>query len=144
MHELRVGIMAVAAGMAFATTVAAGGPKLKPGKWEITRTVTNSKAAQPYTTTQTNCISEADAADPVKVMTTGGNCVVKDRSEKGDSVKWTMECRGEKGAAAMESTGEIKASGNRAEGGTEMKYAMGGDSVVIKTTWKGKRVGDCD
>ena len=118
-------------------------PRIKPGKWEFMTTTTMPMMPQPQTRTNTECITE-EQADPLKEMTGDSSCTIKDKSVTGSTLKWKMSCKDPHGGAAMDGSGELTSQDNTVEGAMEMTMQMGGQSMTLKTAWKGKRLGDCD
>lgn len=122
----------------------AGGPELKAGKWEFQTSVRMPMLSEPQTATRTECVKEEDAKDPLKAMGDDETCTIQNRSEAGDTLRWTMTCKGQDGGPPLQGSGEITARDETAQGTMDMIISMGGQEMTVKTSWTGKRLGDCD
>jgi len=120
------------AGMAFA----GGSPNMKPGRWEIT-TQANMQGMTIPPATITQCLTEEDMVP--RDGTQNQDCEILDVDVSGDTVTWTMRCRGEGGD--VESTGRITYHGDRFEGTTTT--TIGSTGMTIQSTLTGRRIGDC-
>jgi hypothetical protein len=129
-----------------ASLVAAGAAaafEVHPGKWEITTTTKTAMMPEPQTRTGTECIKEKTADEMLQALTKEDFCKVGKHEEKGDTLEWDMECRQE-GAPPMNGTGSITSKGETLSGRMGVSMKMGEQEMKFETTWKGKRVGDCN
>jgi hypothetical protein len=130
------------------TLAVAGGPKLNPGKWEITTTVEMAGMPMkmpPIKTTQ--CMTKDDMIlknlpQPGPGMQGEKNnpCKVTNTEIKGDTVIWDLVCEGQQG---MVSHGEITYHGDTMEGFVKMTGQQG-QKPPMTLKLKGKRIGPCD
>jgi hypothetical protein len=116
--------------------------EVHPGKWEITSTTKSAMMAQPQTTTNTECIKEKTADEVLGALTEKDICKIQSHAEKGDRLEWTMECS-QQGSPPMNGTGRIISHGESLDGGMNISMKMGEQEMKFETTWKGKRLGDC-
>lgn len=116
--------------------------RVKAGKWQVTSTTSMPMMPEPQTMTETECITE-EQTDPLAMMKENQACTIKDRSMSGDTVTWKMECPVDGGSPAV-AEGKMTGSGEAISGEMQMKMQMGDQSMTVKTSWKGKRLGDCD
>jgi hypothetical protein len=134
-----IAIVSVGAGRA----LAGDGPTLKPGKWEFTTTTEVPMLPEPKTTTKTECVKE-EKTDPLAAFTKTEDCKVTDRTVNGNSMKWKVECGKGDDSPKVEGSGELTAGDTNVEGKMEMVSNLGGQEMRFKSSWKGKRLGDCD
>lgn len=122
---------------------AAGGDvvTINPGLWESTTTIENSfmGSMPPHTTTE--CVREREY-DIQKLLSDQGACTLTDTSVNGPTLSWTMSCKSEGGPSATGS-GQITSHGDQVEGHMTMEMAMPGQTMQMKTSWTGRRIGDC-
>jgi hypothetical protein len=88
--------------------------------------------------THTQCITENDYVP--QTSQPGEECKITKTRVSGDTVTWTMHCRGEGGE--MNGTGKVTYRGDTFEGKISMSMAPSGMSMTIYTN--GRRIGDCD
>jgi len=123
--------------------LAADGPTLKPGKWEFTTTTEVPMLPEPKTTTKTECVKE-EQTDPLAAFSKTEDCEVTERSIDGNSMKWKVECGKGGDSPKVNGSGELSAGDAEVEGKMEMVSNIGGQEMKFKSSWKGKRLGDCD
>jgi hypothetical protein len=113
-------------------------PLMNPGKWTMTVTVTVVNAPidlPPKTITQ--CVTPEQAANPKPTEDSGdGQCAMSNYKVDGKVVTWSVYCEKQK----MTGHGSITYDGDSYEG----VIAMKSESIELKQTVSGKRVGDCD
>jgi len=119
------------------------GPKLKAGKWEFTTTTEVPMLPEPKTTTKTECVKE-DKTDPLAAFSKTEDCTVTDRTVDGNSMTWEVECGTGENTPKVKGSGELTADDSNVEGKMEMVSNMGGQEMRFKSSWKGKRLGECD
>ena len=123
---------------AFSTSIAASGPDMQEGKWEITtRTemVGMSMSMPPMTRTQ--CLTKKDFVPQDSQQ--GKECKVTDTKVVGNTVTWTIKCHGHGGAAT--GTGRITYSGSSFEGTFEMITDQANMRIISHMS--GQRLGEC-
>ena len=119
----------------------ADGMKVEPGRWEFETTTKQPFAPQPMTRTSTECIAEAEI-DPSTFAKEARSCTISDIQTDGDSMKWKIVCS--EGGGTMTGTGSAISTGASVTGSMNMVMQMAGQTMEIKSEWKGKRVGECE
>lgn len=125
------------------TAVPAGADlvSIRPGLWETTTTMESSfMPAMPARRT-TECVRESDY-DLDRMLSGQGDCRISDRSLAGNTLKWQMSCNTGGGATAS-GEGEMTSHGDRIEGHMTMMMELQGKRMDTKTSWTGRRLGDC-
>ena len=129
-----------AASILLALAMAAGSnaaPLMNPGKWTMTVTVTVENAPieiPPKTITQ--CVTPEQAANPMPEESGDAQCRMSNYKVDGNVVTWSVYCEKQK----MSGQGSITYAGDSYDGVVTMKS----DSIKLKQTVSGKRVGDCE
>jgi len=126
---------------AVAASAGAEGVSLRPGLWQTTTTMESSfmPAMPPRQTTE--CIRET-RYDIDRMLSGQGDCKIYDQVVEGPSVKWRMRCETDGGAAAQ-GQGEVTSQGDQVEGQMTIKMEFQGQRMDTKTSWTGRRLGDC-
>ena len=120
-------------------SLAGSKPNVKPGKWEVTtRMEMPGMQMNMPPMTHTQCITENDYVP--QTGQPGEECKITKTMVSGDTVTWTMHCRGEGGE--MNGTGTVTYRGNSFEGKISMSMAPSGMEMTIFTS--GRRIGECD
>ena len=120
-------------------SLAGSKPNLKPGKWEVTtRMEMPGMQMNMPTMTHTQCITENDYIP--QTSQPGEECKITKTKVSGDTVTWTIHCRGQGGE--MNGTGSVTYRGDSFEGKVTMSMAPSGMSMTIYTN--GRRIGECD
>ena len=88
--------------------------------------------------THTQCITETDYVP--QTGQPGEECEVTRTRVSGDTVTWTMHCRGKGGE--MNGTGKVTYQGDSFKGEISMSVVATGMSMTIYTN--GRRIGACD
>jgi hypothetical protein len=115
------------------TSVAvSGGPSIKPGKWKAKRTM-SSAGGDPRT-----------EDNLPRMMAGGGECVTLSQSHSGDKLTWSIECQMPNNGPKSYNKGQLVAKGDKASFEMEATTVLGAQSLTSRTSWEGKRVGDCD
>jgi hypothetical protein len=138
----RITIIAIAMTMTIALAgmaLAGGAPNMKPGLWEITTQAKMQGMTIPPTTI-TQCLSKDDMVPRAGTQAKQQNCKVTDVKVSGDTVTWSMRCKGEGGG--VESKGSITYHGDRFEG--NIITTVGGSGMTIRSTMTGRRLGECN
>lgn len=131
-----------------ATSLAA--PSLRPGKWEMSTQTQIVGIAQPLPPLHmTECLSPAQARDPVKTATErfrqsvapGQQCNISHRAESGRSVTWSVACTGSqpltsRGRVTFDNSGAYHGSMN-----SEIMSPIG--PVKMMQSFQGRRLGAC-
>jgi hypothetical protein len=124
--------------MAFLIDPALAGPKVTPGKWEITTKTTMSGMKHAQSQTHVQCITEKDMV-PMS-DDASQECRIEDMKVQGNTVSWKIYCGGHGGG--MEGTGHVTYTGDTMQGIMEM--TMSGSPMQVKNEISGRRIGDCD
>lgn len=120
-------------------SLAGSKPNVKPGKWQVTtRMEMPGMQMNMPPMTHIQCITEDDYVP--QTSQPGEECKITQTRVSGDTVTWTMHCRGEGGE--MKGNGKVTYRGDSFEGKISMSMAPSGMSMTIHTN--GRRIGDCD
>ena len=115
----------------------AGSVNFNPGKWEITSKMQMAGGMNMPPNTITQCMTKNDIV-PQNTQP-GQECVVTETKIVGNTVTWTMECKGQQGD--MKGTGKLIYNGDTFEGEMVMIMSMGNMKITNKMS--GRRIGDC-
>lgn len=131
-------ILVVIPGMALAE-----GVPMKPGKWEMKTTIEMPMLPQPKVSTTTDCIRKTQLS-PGDMMNQDRQqgCTVSDVAVSGNTVRWKVECPSPEGS--MRGEGEVTSNGTSVDGKSRMTANIQGRMMIFKTTWSGRRIGECD
>ncbi|MCP3952554.1 MAG: DUF3617 family protein [Desulfobacterales bacterium] len=110
----------------------------KPGKWEITSKMEMAGGMNMPSHTSTQCMSR-DNIVPQDTQP-GQECVVTETKTTGNTITWTMACKGQQGD--MKGVGKITYDGDTFEGEMVMSMSMANMKIINKM--RGRRIGDCD
>ncbi|MBW2596665.1 MAG: DUF3617 domain-containing protein [Deltaproteobacteria bacterium] len=109
----------------------------KPGKWEITSEMQMAGGMKMPPNTITQCMTKDDIV-PQNAQP-GQECVITETKTVGNTVTWTMSCKGQQGD--MKGVGKITYDGDTFEG--EMVMIMPMANMKITSKMSGHRIGDC-
>ena len=123
----------------------------RDGKWEVKMEMSMPGMQMPATTT-TQCVTPADASDPIKSVPQapagrGGragaapSCKMSDYKVTGNKVTYTMTCDAPQ-ASTM--TAEITYAADSYTGTMTINVDRGGQPMAMNIKMSGKRLGDCD
>jgi len=115
------------AGLSFAA------PNMEDGLWEMTMTM-EMPGVPSKSFTHTSCLTKEKAVP----QTAESSCTLKDVKTEGDTVTWTMVCK------ESTSKGKVTYVRNTMEGTFETTIKSGGQTMTVKNTMKGKRIGPCN
>ena len=115
----------------------AGSVNFNPGKWEITSEMQMPGGMKMPPNTITQSMTKTDIV-PQNTQP-GQECVVTETKIVGNTVTWTMECKGQQGD--MKGTGKLIYNGDTFEGEMVMIMSMGNMKITNKMS--GRRIGDC-
>lgn len=117
--------------------VHAGG-EMKPGMWEITMSMDMPGMVMPPMKHKI-CMSAADVASGESTIPKDeqSGCTVGGYALNGNTATWTMTC------PDMNGKGRMTYGSDSYSGSTELKMRMDGESMEMKQTYSGKRLGDC-
>ncbi len=124
-----------------AVCLPAAAQSMEPGEWQFTTTLTSSMAPGAQTSTFTECVSKADAADPTrftgKDQTAG--CQVTPGERSPESYSWTVSCP----AQGMRGSGKVRFSYGTIESDMQVSADMQGQKIEMRTRLTGRRLGPC-
>jgi len=118
----------------FFTGACFGAPNMDEGLWEITTTV-DMPGMGSRSFTHTSCLTKEKAV-PQRAES---GCTVKDMKTQGNTVTWTVVCK----EGMSKSTGKVTYTGSTMDGVVETTVKAGGQTMMMKSTMKGKRIGPC-
>jgi hypothetical protein len=120
---------------------------VSPGSWEITleTRVPAEPAFAPPPFSLTQCLTEADARDPSRVLGTASNpgataCTYTDQSYSGNTFTFSMQCSGIYGIKA---SGRVSFSADSIQGAIDSTANIGGKEVQQVNKISARRLGDC-
>jgi len=134
MNANRLALLVAAAFLAAPAAVRAE-EHMQPGLWQVTATVELPGLPSPGPTTQTECVSQADAEGDGLPPIEKGACRVTDLKRSGSKVTWSLDC-GQVGKGEGEI---VYRSSTEYEGWMKLETA----GTVVRTTLHAKRVGGC-
>ncbi len=124
----------VAVVFVFFTGISFAAPNMEDGLWEITSTV-DMPGMPAKSFTHTTCLTKEKAVP----QTAQSGCTIKDMKTQGNTVTWTVVCR----EGMSTSTGKVTYAGTTMDGVIETTVKTGGQTMTMKSTMKGKRIGPC-
>lgn len=132
---MRKGIFMIAAVLSlFSGSLSFAAPNMEDGLWEIT-TIVNMPGMPAKSFTHTTCLTKEKAVP----QTAESGCTVKDVKTQGNTISWTVVCK----EGMSTSTGKVTYAGTTMDGVVETTVKTGGQTMTMKNTMKGKRVGPC-
>jgi uncharacterized protein DUF3617 len=134
-------IAAIAAACVLAVSTNAGAIDMKEGLWEITtRMEMPGMPAGTGSHTVQHCVTKQDAEDPRRTLPKDDRCTIGDYKTSGNTVTWTMQCRGE---TEMTGTGSMTYHGSSYDGTTTMQMKHGGQTMAMTQQIAGRYIGPC-
>jgi hypothetical protein len=124
----------VAVVFVFFTGISFAAPNMEDGLWEITTTV-DMLGMPSKSFTHTTCLTKEKAVP----QTAESGCTVKDMKTQGNTVTWTVVCR----EGMSTSKGKVTYAGTTMEGAIETTVKTNEQTMTMKSTMKGKRIGPC-
>jgi hypothetical protein len=113
--------------------------EFKEGLWEITTQVEMKGMPSMPPTTIRQCISKKD---PVPQNNDKNyDCKITDQKISGDTVSFTVECKGKEGI--MKTSGTSTYTGTSMKGTSTTVFKMEGHEMQMESKTTGKYVGDC-
>jgi Protein of unknown function (DUF3617) len=127
-------LLALCAQVSFAQTMA-------PGEWEFTTTATSAALPAPQVTTQTQCVSGEDAADPTRFSGTGAaeGCKVTPGSRSTDAYDWTVSCP----AQGISGEGRVRFAVNSIDSESRVTADLQGQKIEMTSRTTGRLLGPC-
>jgi len=124
----------VAVVFVFFTGISFAAPNMEDGLWEITTTV-DMPGIPSNSFTHTTCLTKEKAVP----QTAESGCTIKDMKTQGNTVTWTVVCR----EGMSTSKGKVTYAGTTMEGAIETTVKTNEQTITMKSTMKGKRIGPC-
>ena len=109
----------------------------KPGEWEITSEMQMAGGMKMPPNTTTQCMTKDDIVPQNTQL--GQECVITESKTIGNTVTWTMSCKGQQGG--MKGIGKVTYNGDTFEGEVVITMSMGNMKITSKMS--GRRIGDC-
>jgi hypothetical protein len=117
----------------FSAGVCFAAPNMEDGLWEITTTI-DMPGMPSRSFTNTSCLTKEKAVP----QTTESSCTLKDVKTEGNTVTWAMVCK------ESTSKGKVTYARTTMEGTFETTVKSDGQTMTMKSTMKGKRIGPCN
>ncbi|WP_293265822.1 DUF3617 family protein [Neptunomonas sp.] len=112
------------------------------GKWEITSKASMPMMPQPIVSKDIECIREKTISAEHFAKQSGGTCKADSVRVSGKNIKWDMSCSVE--GNLMVGHGSMKVNNASMKGNMTMTMSMQGMKMEMKTSWSGKRLGECN
>jgi hypothetical protein len=116
----------------FSARLSFAAPNMEDGLWEITTTI-DMPGMPSRSYTNTTCLTKEKAVP----QTAESGCTIKDMKTQANTVTWTVVCK------EATSTGKVTYAGTTMDGVVETTVKTGGQTMTMKSTMKGKRIGPC-
>jgi hypothetical protein len=120
---------------------------VSPGSWEITleTRVPAEPAFAPPPFSLTQCLTEADARDPSKILGTASNpgataCNYTDQNYSGNTFTFSMQCSG---LFAIKASGQVSFTADTMQGTIDSTATIGGKDVQQVNKISARRLGGC-
>ena len=132
-------VLALAGVLAVAGAGAAA-PNIQDGLWEVTARMEMQGAPMAMPPTRySQCLTRDNPVPPTAEA--GQQCRIARSSTQGDTVSWTVQCRGPEGEG--ESTGRVTYRGTSFDGEVTTVMKDGDETMKVVTRMSGKRIGAC-
>jgi len=118
----------------FPAGISLAAPNMDEGLWEITSTV-NAPGTAGKSFTHTTCLTKEKAVP----QRSESGCTVKDVKTQDNTISWTVVCR----EGMTTSTGKVTYAGTTMDGVVETIVKTGGQTMTMKSSIRGKRIGPC-
>jgi hypothetical protein len=112
---------------------------VEPGEWELTIQAVMTGAQKPAASTKTQCLTEADARDPSRVLGAGGSCKFSNKNETAGAFSFDVDCTG---LLPMHGKGNVIYTANSLQGELDLQ-ATADTNFKMQTLMKGRRLGPC-
>lgn len=120
---------------------------VSPGSWEITleTRVPAEPAFAPMPFSLTQCLTEADARDPSRILGAASNpgateCSYTDRNYSGNTFTFSMQCSG---LFAIKASGQVSFTADNMQGTIDSTATIGGKEVQQVSKISARRLGAC-
>jgi hypothetical protein len=118
----------------------AEGLTIQPGRWEFTATTPNPLGGAPDRRTSNDCVTDEEMKPQFFVARMQG-CTVSDTRSDATTMAWTISCPSQ--AGRMTGKGSFRSTGTAMSGWVEVLLNVNGASYSSKSSWEGRRTGDC-
>lgn len=114
---------------------------MEPGEWQFTGTMTMSVQPAPQVTKFTQCVTKAQAENPIGLATQGqpSGCTLTPGARTGDGQSWTMACPKE----GMTGSGKMSFGRGTMESEVQMTIEAQGEKMQVQSRISARRVGPC-
>ncbi|MBT8048020.1 MAG: DUF3617 family protein [Xanthomonadales bacterium] len=125
-----------------ASAAQAEGIPVEPGLWEMTSTMTMPMLPQPRVTTVTECMQKSEISmDEFNTSEMDPACSFSTAEVDGNTLKWSFDCPVEGGTSHGE--WEAVSEGDSVSGSGLITMSFQGQTMEMKMSWEGKRIGAC-
>ena len=128
-------------------SVSALAADVSPGSWEITleTRVPAEPAFAPPPFSLTQCLTEADARDPSRILGTASNpgataCNYTDQNYSGNTFTFSMQCSG---LYAIKASGQVSFTAETMQGTIDSTATIAGKEVQQVNRISARRLGGC-
>ena len=121
--------------------IAADTVPFTPGKWKFDTTVSTPLMQQPMKHTQTDCVVDQELSVQKFIQQSGNSCQINHLRATGSELKFALTCLVQ--GSTMTGTGRLFALNDKMNGTMDVQMMMQGMPMQIRTSWVGKRIGDC-
>ncbi len=129
--------------LTLATPGYAEGLKIQPGRWEFTSITPNPMGGAPDRRTSSDCVRDEEMKPQFFTSQMQG-CTVSDTHTDATSMGWTISCPSPTGAMGkLTGKGEFRSTGTTMSGWVEVLLKVNGANYSSKSSWEGRRTGDC-
>ena len=112
---------------------------VEPGEWEISIQAVMTGAQKPAASSQKQCLTEAEARDPSRVLGAGGTCKFSNKNDSGGAFTFDVDCTG---PLPMHGKGNVIYTANSIQGELDLQ-ATADTNFKMQTIMKGRRLGPC-
>jgi uncharacterized protein DUF3617 len=134
-------LVAPAVAFVFVASAPAGAVDMQEGLWEITtRMEMPGMPAGMGAHTVQQCVTKQDTADPSRTMPKDDHCTLADFKTSGNTVTWSVVCKGE---GDMTGTGSMTYRGSSYDGTMNVQMRQGGQTMAMTQHIAGRRIGPC-
>lgn len=114
---------------------------MEPGEWQFNSTVSSPMLPGPQTSTFTQCVTPAEAADPTRFTARdqSAGCVVTPGARTPASYSWAVSCPQQ----GMSGSGTARFAPGAIESEMQVHAEMQGQKLVMSTRVSGRRLGPC-
>jgi len=120
----------------------AEGIPIEPGLWEMTSTMSMPMLPQPRVNTVTECVKNSEISmDDFNTGDMDPGCTFKPAQVDGNTMSWSFDCPVEGGSSHGE--WQATSNGDSVTGDGLISMSLQGQTMEMKMSWEGKRIGEC-